>query len=154
MKYIKLLGFLVMAGVMVFLATGAMAAENDVEWGGDRGGNALALTDEQRSQMKALREEGRTKMEVLRNEMKSKREALRKELDSDNPDRGKAGAIAKDILSVEEQLINGRIDMVFKVRSILTPEQYQKLREMREKKMAEIKEHRGKRGEDHKWRKK
>jgi Spy/CpxP family protein refolding chaperone len=148
MKGKQLLGFLVVTGVSLWLTTGVMAMEKGPGMGpeGKMQGHseidesALGLNEEQRAQMKALREEGKAKMESVRAEMKAKRQALQAELDGPNPDRGKAESIAKEILVIEEQMTKDHIDRVLKVRSILTPEQYQRLRELREKKRSEMKE--------------
>lgn len=105
---------------------------------------SLGLSEEQRAQMKAVREGSMAAMKVLRSELKAKHEAVRQALDADVPDRAKAEAIVKEISVLEEKMGLGRVDTVLKIRSILTPEQFQKLQAFREKKKAERQERRGK----------
>jgi|GEM_PF-1428350 len=104
------------------------------------GEKAAGVTPEQRDKMKALREEFRGKQKVLMEQIKAKREALRQDLDSPAPDRAKVSALAKEINDLQGQAATNRIDQVFKVRAIITPEQYQKLREFHEKNRAKFQE--------------
>jgi Spy/CpxP family protein refolding chaperone len=97
------------------------------------GEKAAGISQEQREKMKALREEFRSKQKTLMDQVKAKREALRQELDSVSPNRAKAETLAKEINTLQGQTALNRIDEVFKVRTIMTPEQYQKLREFHEK---------------------
>ncbi len=150
MRFKYLLGFIVVAGTMLFISSASFAVENQAAapHEGKKQAHAqndpwaIGLTEEQRTQMKALRDEGRTKTELLRAEVKTKKVALKEEMNAVNPDRAKAVAIVKDIVALEEQLSLLYIDDVFKVRNILTAEQYQKMREMRGKKKSSRKDRR------------
>jgi Spy/CpxP family protein refolding chaperone len=102
------------------------------------GEKAAGISQEQREKMKALREEFQKKQKPLREQIKAKHEALRQELDSANPDRAKAETIAKEMNDLQGQAASNRIDEVFKLRTILTPEQFQKLREFHEKNKAKF----------------
>ena len=102
---------------------------------------SLGLTEDQRAKMKIIREEAKAGQEALRTELKAKHEFLRKELDAASPDRGKAEGLVKEISGLEEKMGLGRVDMIFKIRQVLTAEQYQKLQAFHEKKRAEMKEH-------------
>jgi Spy/CpxP family protein refolding chaperone len=105
---------------------------------------SLGLTEEQRAKMKVIREEMKAQQESSRSEMKAKHEALRQELDAEKPNRGKAEALVKEIGALEQKMGLGRVSMIFKIREILTPEQYKKLQAFHEKKKAEMKERHGK----------
>jgi Spy/CpxP family protein refolding chaperone len=105
---------------------------------------SLGLTEDQRAKMKTIREESKSQQESLRTELKAKHESLRQELDSANADRGKAEGLVKDISALELKMGLNRVDMIFKIKAVLTPEQYQKLQAFHEKKRAEFKERRGK----------
>jgi Spy/CpxP family protein refolding chaperone len=105
-----------------------------------KGEKAAGMTEDQRSRMKALREEFRGKQQALRDQMKVKKEALRQELDSNNPDRTKAESIAKELNALQGQASLNRIDEVFKIRTILTPEQFQKLKAFHEKNKGKFRE--------------
>jgi Spy/CpxP family protein refolding chaperone len=118
--------------------------------GGQEEEKSLGLTDEQRTKMKTLREASKVQQEALRAEIKAKHEALRQELDAANPDRGKAESIVKELSALEQKMGLDRVDMVFQVRAILTPEQYQKLQALHEKRRAEMKKQQsGKKAEGH-----
>ncbi len=100
----------------------------------------LGLSPEQQAQMKAVRESFRAKQQALRGQIKAKHEALRQELDSNTPDRTKAEAILKDINSLQAQIGSNRIEEIFQIRAILTPEQFKKLKEFREKRRTNMQE--------------
>ena len=101
---------------------------------------SLGLNPDQQAKMKALREGFRAKQQALREQIKAKYEALRLELDSNTPDRAKAESILKEINSLQAQMGGNRIDEIFQVRGILTPEQFQKLREFPDKNKAKREE--------------
>ena len=162
MRKSQWLSFLIVSGVVVSLSAAAMAMdktegagpekgarmghEGHMDWQKDGDDKALGLSDEQRTQMKALRTETRGKMEALRADIKSKRQALGQEMESVNPDRAKVDALLKDVSALEVQIGQDRIDNIFKVKAILTPEQFKKLSEIREKRKAEMKEKHGGKG--------
>ncbi len=101
---------------------------------------ALGLSQEQQTKMKALREASGAKQKALRDQVKAKRDALRQELDSATPDRAKAEATLKDINALQGEIGSNRVDEIFQVRAILTPEQFQKLHEFHEKNRAKFEE--------------
>ena len=158
MKKVNYVHVLMAAGAALCLfAAPSMAADNAPAGagGGEHGmkhqkgdmqemDKSLGLNDEQRAKMKTIREEAKTAQEALRTQLKAKNDAIRQELDGATPDRAKAEAMVKEVSALEQQLGLARIDTVFKIRAVLTPEQYQKLQAMHEKKRAEMKEHHGK----------
>ncbi len=105
---------------------------SDKDWKQEQ--ESLGLSPQERVQMKALREEYRGKQGALREQIQAKHEAIRKELDGVNPDRAKAEAIIKEMSVLEEQMAMNRVDEILKIRAILTPEQFQKLHQLHEKK--------------------
>lgn len=148
---------LMMAGAaLVLLTAPSMAMEKEHGPGpGPKGGqeqmkheqarwqeeeNSLGLSEEQRAKMKTVREEAKAKGEALRSQLKVKHEALGQELDAQKPDRAKAEAIVKELGALEQQMGLDRVDMIFQIRAILTPEQYQKLQALHEKRRAEMKQ--------------
>jgi Spy/CpxP family protein refolding chaperone len=142
MKRINWVCVVAVTAAVLFAAAGAsLAAErgdgpgkppSDKEWKQEQ--ESLGLSPEQRAQMKALREEFRGKQSGVRDQIKAKREAIRQELDGTNPDRARAEAIIKEISVLEQQMEMNRVDEILKIRSILTPEQFQKLHQLHEKK--------------------
>lgn len=165
MKNRTLLSVVVLAGAGFLLASGVAFAGDKQGMGmsGEGHGNMhadgqkqmenmwkeeeklLGLTKDQRARMKVLREEGLASSKAIREGLKARREALRQELDGDNPDRAKAESLVKEIGGIEQQLATARIDQIFKIRQILTPEQAKKLRALHQKKMEEMRAKRGKR---------
>jgi Spy/CpxP family protein refolding chaperone len=153
---------LMMAAASLFLLSApSMAMEKECasgpggSMGGERGmkhergfwkdeDKALGLTDEQRSKMKVIRAESKVRQDALRKEVKARHDALRQELDAEKPDRAKAAAIVKEMGVLEERKGLDRVEMILKIRDILTPEQYKKLQAFHEKKRSGSKEHRGK----------
>jgi Spy/CpxP family protein refolding chaperone len=114
------------------------------------GEKTAGLSQEQREKMKALREEFRAKQKKFWDQIKAKREDLRRELDSANPDRAKAEGIAKEMNALQGQAALNRIDEVFKIRTILTPEQFQKLQAFHEKNKDKFRERMKERMKDEK----
>lgn len=107
----------------------------------DKLSEELNLTPEQRQQMKEHHQASREEMRSLREKMKENRKALAEELKKENPDRRNINRIASQMKEVQGEIIDQRIDNFLEMKKILTPEQYQKLSEIREKKR---KEHKGK----------
>jgi len=101
--------------------------------------NELGLTPEQKDKLKALREELRSKQDTLRNDLRVAKVALQKELESANPDRKKSDNLVASIDKLQTQMLVSRVDQIFSMRAILTPEQYQKLVQQREKRRQEMK---------------
>jgi len=97
----------------------------------------LGLNPEQRQKMQALRQESQAKQKALMDELRSKRASLKDELESDNPNRGKVDGLVADVKALQGKMLDNRIDQVFKMRATLTPEQYQKLKELRKKHQAD-----------------
>ena len=105
----------------------------------DRLSEDLNLTPEQKDQMKAHHKESRQTMEKLRGEMKEYRKALKEELKKENPDRPAIARTVAKMKDVQGRMIDQRVNNFLQMKKILTPEQYQKLSEIREKKKEEWK---------------
>ncbi|MEI8012065.1 MAG: Spy/CpxP family protein refolding chaperone [Candidatus Omnitrophota bacterium] len=136
----------VLTGVILLTMAGVSLAQgkedrhegpppSEKEWKQEE--KSLGLSAEQRTQMKALREEFKVKQDALRAQIKSRKEALRQELNGANPDRVKAEGIVKETSIFEQQAAMQHVDHILKIRSILTPEQFQKLHQLHEKKMGQ-----------------
>ena len=93
--------------------------------------SALGLTPDQKTKMQALRESFTPAQKTMREDLKSKQTALREMLDSAAPDRAKADDLAREINLLQNKMMISHIDHIFKVRAILTPEQYKKLEQER-----------------------
>ena len=91
--------------------------------------DGLGLTQEQRAKIRAVREEFKARQTAIKSALNIKNEALRQELDSDAPVRAKVEPIVAEIASLQGQLVDNRVDVVFKLREIYTPKQIKKLKE-------------------------
>ncbi len=100
----------------------------------------LGLSPEQKTQMEAIRTEFEGKQKAARTELKTKKDALKNLLDSEKPDRAKVDTLAAEINTLEGATMRTHIDHLFKVRAILTPEQFKKLEEFHKKHREEHKE--------------
>jgi len=128
---------IVLAVLICFVATGTAFA-----WGGcgraDRPGRdhkgrmeemakELGLTPEQQTKLEAAKETHRAEMEGLHTALKEKREALKAELSKPGVTRQAVEPLVAEIKNIEARLTDMRIDGIFTVKGILTPEQLAKL---------------------------
>jgi Spy/CpxP family protein refolding chaperone len=101
--------------------------------------NELGLTPEQQTKLQNLRTEFSAKQVKLQDDLRIAKASLQKELDSANPDRKKSDTLVASVNKLQAQVLSVRVDHVFAMRAILTPEQYQKLVQLREQKRQERK---------------
>jgi Spy/CpxP family protein refolding chaperone len=133
---------MLIAGMLLAPASLSLAAEKskgDEEAAAASVENELSLTQEQRDKLKALREELRSKQVTISNDLRVAKSALQKELDSANTDRRKADNLVATVNKLQSQMLALRVDQVFSMRAIMTPEQYGKLLQMREERRQEMK---------------
>lgn len=83
----------------------------------------LNLTDQQKDQIAKLRADFQKKMIAQRAKVQSLRVDMRTEIGSDNPDRATIEKISRNINDVQGQMKLDRIDHLFAVKAVLTPEQ-------------------------------
>jgi len=93
----------------------------------------LGLSAEQKQKVKALMLEGKTQSQTLSQQVQTKRQALMQYLKSSNASESKARAMNAEINDLQKQLSDLRLKTWFGMRSILTPEQLQKLSQMKPK---------------------
>jgi len=89
----------------------------------------LNLTVEQKEQLKAHRETQQQAMMEMHRALKEKRAQFKQQLDNPDATRESVNALAADIKTLTGQMIDQRIDAVFAVRQILTPDQFNQLRQ-------------------------
>ena len=90
----------------------------------------LGLTAEQQAKMKAQRETSRVASEELRKKVKESREKLRIELEKSTTTLESVQPLVTEIKNLESQLIDARVQQVFALKAILTPEQYAKFQQI------------------------
>lgn len=91
----------------------------------------LSLTAEQEKRLEDARVSGRKEMEDIKSAVKVKKDALRDALAKPGVVRKDIEPIAGEIKALEAAMADKRIDGIFKVKEILTPEQFTKLQAMK-----------------------
>ena len=105
----------------------------------------LNLTPEQVEQIKAHRETQRKANKEVREKLKTSMKTLHTEIAKPDTDRAKVQSIAAEINGYRGQLFAQHIDGVLDFKEILTPEQFTKMEELREKGKEKVRKHLGKR---------
>lgn len=105
----------------------------------------LGLTAEQEKQLEAGREAHRAEAKALYGAIKAKKDELKAAMAKPGVTRAQVEPIVTELKALEAQMTDKRIDGIFSVKAILTPEQFAKLEAMKEKHMKEWK---GKHGRD------
>jgi Spy/CpxP family protein refolding chaperone len=88
--------------------------------------NQLNLTDDQKKQLEMNKQQHRAKMESSRQAMKTSREAFQQELMKPLLDRPRINEIHQQIKALQSQMEDDKLNSILAVRTILTPEQFQK----------------------------
>jgi Spy/CpxP family protein refolding chaperone len=114
---------------------------------GHRLAKALGLSKEQEEQVKAIFRKHRGEIAPLRKEMVSERRELRKLIQSDKPDEAAIREQVKKIAATGGDLAVRWAKVAQEVRTVLTPEQIRKFRDLQEKRDRRI-DRRMNRGEE------
>ena len=138
-----------MRTILIGVAIVSLVAVNTVyAWGRDGSKNdgkedkagifkELNLTEEQQKMMKQNRTEQRQETEELFKSIKEERAKLQQALQDPSVTKDKVELIVAKIKSLEGEMVDNRVNGIFKVKEILTPEQYAKFNEMMEKQKSE-----------------
>jgi Spy/CpxP family protein refolding chaperone len=92
----------------------------------------LGLTDQQIDKIKELSFAHQNTMIDMRAELKKAQLILREEMAADNPDKVSALAAARNVNAIEGKIEEARISHRFEMHDILTAEQLDKLKELRQ----------------------
>jgi Spy/CpxP family protein refolding chaperone len=106
----------------------------------------LNLTQQQQDQLRQLRFEQARKMIDLRRNVELQQLALREEMAKDNPDPAKVDKTIDNLALAKAQVAKLRFSHMQQVRKILTPEQWQRARQLFRERMMERRAHRMGRG--------
>ena len=98
---------------------------------------ALSLTPEQKEKIAAVMTVYNKEQKQLRAALGKQRDIVEKELGAMNPNRHKVEARAEDISRLQKKMQLQRIDHVFAIRDVLTPEQYKAYLELQKKRSGE-----------------
>ena len=129
---------LVLVAILVFLGAGSAYPvsadygdwQEKMEKKRERIFKELNLTAEQTEKLAQNRKEQTQRLKALHDALKEKRAELKKILQDPQVVREKVTPIANDIKSLQSQLIDLRIEGIFKVKEILTPEQFSRFQEL------------------------
>ncbi len=97
----------------------------------------LNLTEEQQKMMKQNRAEQRQETEALMQSVKEERAKLQQALQDPSVTKDKVEPIVAKVKSLQGEIVDNRVNGIFKVKEILTPEQFAKFNEMIEKHKSE-----------------
>ena len=141
------------AVVMVLFITGSVFAFEGCGYSGKGDKNSskgkdmraqmkkdLGLTAEQDKELQASKEAHRAEAKALREAMKAKKEELTAAIAKPGVTKAEVEPIANQLKALEAQMTDKRIEGIFAVKAILTPEQFAKLEAMKEKHGKEWKE--------------
>ena len=91
----------------------------------------ISLTDQQREELDKLRLEHQKEMVKLRADLQVLQLDLETLLDAKEPDKTKVYALIDKINNLRNEMTKKRIDFSLKRRTILTPEQWEKLKHLK-----------------------
>jgi len=133
---------MLMVGILVWSTTmPAMAKEDRPKERFENMVKELQLSPEQVEQFKKLRQENNFKEKRAANQkqMMELRKKIVDEYAQENFDKAKIENYKKQILDLMKQGIDAHTQRLEKMRGILTPEQFKKFQEMREKQFKKMK---------------
>ncbi|UCG35272.1 MAG: periplasmic heavy metal sensor [Candidatus Omnitrophota bacterium] len=92
----------------------------------------LGLNEEQQEKLLEQRRQQHAEGKELAEQLKAQRKLLREEFDKLVPDPKALKKISAEIKKVEGQMLDLRINGILATKEILTPQQYQQMKELRE----------------------
>jgi len=96
-------------------------------------GNKLGLTDDQKKQLKENWQKQREAVKPLFEQMKDNRQALKQELLQPTPDMNKVNTLQTQFKAIEGQMTDSRLNSLLETKKVLTPEQFTKFLEVKER---------------------
>ncbi len=145
----KLTKFISILAVMGLMAVGPVAyaeSEGDGPEGGKSWGHGedqgflqeLNLTQDQKTKLKALREGKKESSQALREQLKAKMQALQDAISKPGTTRASVNGLVGEVTALKGQMFARKIDGVFAMKEVLTPEQFAKMQAHRKEKMKEM----------------
>jgi Spy/CpxP family protein refolding chaperone len=112
---------------------------------GMHGLSRLDLTESQKAEVKRIMESRKATIESLREQIRADREALDAAAEAQSPNPSTVGAAYLKVRADREAMRAEHKATMDQIRSVLTPEQQQKMDTMKEKRMERFEERQGKR---------
>ncbi|HNX69311.1 MAG TPA: Spy/CpxP family protein refolding chaperone [Candidatus Omnitrophota bacterium] len=106
----------------------------------------LNLTAEQKQKLDELRQAGRETNQGVRDQLKAKMQELHAEIAKPQSDATKVKDLVADISTLKSKMFQSHVDGILAMKTVLTPEQFTKMEELRKKHMESKK---GKWGKHH-----
>ena len=103
----------------------------------------LKLTPEQKEKLKVQREANMQKHKVMREQMKTKMEALHALIAKPGTTRADVNGLLSEVAALKDQMFAQRVDDIFAMKQILTPEQFTKMEAKRKEHMGKMHKHWG-----------
>lgn len=130
---ILVVAFIVAASVTVVMARPQGKGMAGFDGRGGKGGfyERLDLTEEQSEQIKALHESLKAEIDPIREAMAEKRGELKELWKAETPDEGAIKAVQGEMDELRSQISEKVTDNRLAVHEILTPEQREKMNEMK-----------------------
>lgn len=125
--------------VFMLISAPAFSMGNCPRWG-HKGGymekkarimKELNLTQDQEKLLKETKEAHRAEMKKLFEATKEKRQALKDAMKKTGVTKKDVEPILADMKKLQAETLDRRTDGIFKVKSILTPEQFEKMQDMK-----------------------
>jgi len=93
----------------------------------------LNLAPEQKAQIEKQRSASRQAWSELRDKLRTKRLELKQELEKPNIDRNRINTIIAEIKNLTGEQLELRVNNILAMKQVLTPEQFKKIQERKEK---------------------
>jgi len=134
--------YCVLAAVFFFTAPvyaehgGFNCASGGVEGMGNRQGKdrmmdevmeEIGITPDQKQQIEKLREENKGESKEIKTRRKAAKKAIRTELDQPGSDKAKLGKLVNESTDLYRKQTELRIKSILDIKSVLTPEQFEKM---------------------------
>ncbi len=100
----------------------------------------LNLTPEQREKLKVQREASKESHKAVREQMKSKMQALHEAIAKPETKRADVEGLVNEVNALKAQMFAQKIDGMFAMKEVLTPEQFSKMQAKHKERMEKMRE--------------
>jgi Spy/CpxP family protein refolding chaperone len=119
---------LMAVGSVAYAAVGGKGPKKDIF-------QSLNLTPEQTKKIDVLREAQKTSAKAEIEQLKAKTEALHAQIAMPGTKRADVNGLISEVNAIRGQIFSQRIDGLFAIKEVLTPEQYAKFQELKKANM-------------------